>query len=151
VARLRPYLSIGPVVAPADLPRLRAAGVNAILSLQRPGVDLARDAIERMRAACEPAFTFRNVPVTDYDPADLVARLPDVLAVLRALVDDGRIVYVHCTEGVNRAPSVGLAHLVLAESVPLEDALAAVTRAAPMARPYPAVVRWLAAGGPRAS
>jgi protein-tyrosine phosphatase len=139
------------VVAPDDLPRLRAGGVSAILSLQRPDVDLARSAIERMRAACEPGVAFRNVPVTDYDPADLVARLPAVLTVLRALVDDGRVVYVHCTEGVNRAPSVGLAHLVLAEEVPLADALAALARAAPMARPYPAVVRWLAAGGPRAS
>lgn len=145
MAPIRPYLFTGPTVAAADLPRLRARGVGAILSLQRPGIDLTVDAVMRMRVACEPAIAFRNVAITDYDPQAVLARLPEALAALAGFVDEGRIVYLHCTEGINRAPSVALAHLVVHEGLTVDRALADVRRAAPFARPYPAVITWLAA------
>jgi hypothetical protein len=139
-----PWLRIGPGLVPGDLPRLRRAGVRAILSLQEPG-DIAPAAVEGIRVACAapPEVAYRRVPIRDYDPGDLVARLPAAVAELDRLLEGGRIVYLHCTEGVNRAPSVALGHAVLSLGEPCDAALARLRAAHPMARPYDLFIDWL--------
>src|SRR5574341_1861622 len=123
VRRLRPYLYFGPSVYPPDLPRLRQAGITAVLSLQQAGVDLPQAAVDRMRAACAPTIAFENVGIHDYDPEAVIAALPGVLHRLAHLLAHGSVVYVHCSEGINRAPSVVLAYLVRHEGLAVTDAL----------------------------
>jgi len=134
--RIRPKLFVGPAAHPEDILRLRRAGVTAVLSLQEPGRDLPESAIERIRAACGEAVVYRNVGVRDYDPHDLIRRLPAVLDALRALQRDGHVVYVHCCEGVNRSPSVVLAYLVRIEGMDVDAALAHQRAVDPIGRPY---------------
>jgi predicted protein tyrosine phosphatase len=147
VRRLRPYLYVGPSVHPADVPRLRRAGITAVLSLQQAGVDLPRAAIDRMQAACEPHISFRNVGIHDYDPEAVIAATPQALATLEELHGAARVVYLHCTEGINRAPSIALAYLVTRENLDVEAALAALRGCDPGARPYAQLVEWLRARG----
>jgi len=147
VRAILPDLLVGPAIAPADVARLRRAGVTGVLSLQEPGADILATAMARIRAACAapPAIAWRNVAIRDYDPDDLIARLPDALAALAELRAGGGVVYLHCCEGVNRAPSIALAHLVLERAMPLDDALAALAAAHAQARPYREFVRWMRA------
>jgi protein-tyrosine phosphatase len=145
VRHLRPQLYLGPSVHPPDLPRLRRAGITAVLSLQQPGVDLPHAAMERMRAACAPHLVFHNVAIHDYDPDAVIVALPAALARLQGLLGDGRVVYVHCTEGINRAPSVALAYLVLHEALDVDAALSDLRRCDPGVRPYVEVIDWLRA------
>ena len=142
---------MGAGIGPEDVPRLRRGGVTGILSLQQTGPDIRPEAVERIRRACasSPAIAHRNVPIRDYDPHDLIARLPEALAAVRELSGSDRLVYVHCNEGVNRAPSVALGVLVLDRELPVAEALARVERAHPGARPYEEFVRWLAARAAR--
>ena len=144
--RLRAQLHFGPSVHAADVPRLRRAGITAVLSLQQSGIDLPRAAMERMRAACEPRIVFRNVGIHDYDPDAVITALPAALDVLHALIGAGRVVYLHCSEGINRAPSVALAYLVRHESLAVDQALAELRSCDPGARPYAAVIEWLRDG-----
>lgn len=141
--RIRPALFVGPSVHPADLPRLRRAGITAILSLQEPDQDLPLAAIERMRQSCAPHIELHNLAVPDYDPHALIARLAHILPLLRDLLARARVVYLHCSEGVNRAPSVALAHLMRSEGLGIDDALAELRRVYPGARPYAELVDWL--------
>ena len=141
--QLRPHLHVGPSVHPADVPRLRRAGITAVLSLQQPGVDLPRAAMERIRAACEPQIVFHNVGIHDYDPDAVVGALPVALPVLHTLIGDGRVVYLHCSEGINRAPSVAVAYLVRHEGLDVDAALAQLRNCDSGARPYAAVIAWL--------
>ena len=141
--RLRPHLYLGASVHPADVPRLQRKGITAVLSLQQAGVDLPHAAMERMRVACEPRIAFRNVGIHDYDPDAVIAALPATLASLSALIDAGRIVYVHCSEGINRAPSVALAYLVRCERLDINAALVDLRHCDPGAQPYAAVIEWL--------
>jgi Dual specificity phosphatase, catalytic domain len=147
--RLRPHLHFGASVHPVDLPRLQRAGITAILSLQQAGVDLPHAALERMRSRCEPQVIFRNVGIHDYDPEAVIAALPLALPVLHALIGTGQIVYLHCSEGINRAPSVALAYLVHHESMQVDAALAELRGCDPGARPYAAVIEWLRAAATR--
>lgn len=141
--RIRPYLYVGPGILPDDVPRLRRAGVTAVLSLQEPGVDLLPAAIDRVRVVCEPLIVFHNISVRDYDPTAVIRALPDALSRLHDLVAAGRVVYVHCSEGINRSPSVALAYLVRHEKLTVERALSDVRRCHPAAKPYDSVVAWL--------
>ncbi len=145
-----PELLVGPGIAPADVPRLRRAGVTAVLSLQEPGADILDGAMARIRAACAapPEILWRNVAIRDYDPDDLVRRLPEALAALRELVGSGRVVYLHCCEGVNRAPSVALAHLVFDRGLDVETALEALLAAHAQARPYEQFLAWIRSSEP---
>lgn len=141
--RIRPTLYVGPAAHPQDIQRLRRAGVTAVLSLQEPVRDLPEAAIERIREACGESVAYRNVSVRDYDPHDLIRRLPDVLEVLADLHRGGHVVYVHCCEGVNRSPSVALAYLVRSEGLSVDEALAHLAELYPVGRPYAEFVDWL--------
>lgn len=136
---------MGPGIGPHDVARLRRAGVTGILSLQEPGVDIRDDALERIRAACAalPDVAWRNVAIRDYDPQDLIRRVPAAIAALRGLVAERRVVYLHCCEGVNRAPSIALAYLVLERGIALDDALDRLRDAHAGARPYAEFLTWL--------
>lgn len=143
--RLRSYLYVGPGVIAPDVPLLQRSGITAVLSLQEAGVDLLAAAMDDMRRRCEPQIVFRNVAIRDYDPRALILALPIALAALHALVEDGRVVYLHCSEGINRSPSVALAYLVRHEHMPFDDALSELRRSHPLARPYDSVLSWLRA------
>lgn len=130
---------------PADVLRLRRSGITAVLSLQQAGSDLPRAAIERMRAACEPRIAFHNIGIHDYDPEAVITALPETLSALSGLIRNGHIVYVHCSEGINRAPSVALAYLVHDEGIDVDAALDALRSCDPGAKPYAAVIAWLRA------
>lgn len=140
---LHPQLYIGPSVHPPDLPLLYRARITAVLSLQQPGVDLLAAAVERMRAACEPDIAFCNVAIPDHDPDAVIGALPSALTQLHGLIGAGRTVYVHCSEGINRAPSVGLAYLVCHCGFDVDRALGALRRCDPGAKPYAKVIDWL--------
>ena len=60
--------------------------------------------------------------VTDFDQADLRRHLPECVGGLRELIEDGRTVYVHCTAGIGRSPTVVIAYLHWVENWDLEEA-----------------------------
>ncbi len=52
-----------------------------------------------------------RVPILDFDPIDLRARLGRAVDTLDGLMARHRRVYVHCTAGVGRSPAVAIAWL----------------------------------------
>jgi protein-tyrosine phosphatase len=94
-----------------DFENLRALAITAILSLQ-DDEDRGAEGIESERkAAVDAGMVFENVPVKDFSMADLQLRLPTCVAALERLVGQGHTVYVHCTAGVARSPTVVAAYL----------------------------------------
>lgn len=109
---IQPNLWVGPDLREDENFRfLRALAITAILSLQDDG-DRGADGIESERkAAVNAGMVFENVPVKDFSMADLQLRLPACAAALERLVSQGHTVYVHCTAGVARSPTVVAAYL----------------------------------------
>jgi protein-tyrosine phosphatase len=128
---IRPALLIGEYPTPEDAAWLRDEhGVTAVLSLQ-DDADLASKGLRL--AALERAYgahglAFHRVPVPDGDDRNLAARLAEIVALLRGLIEAGGRVYVHCNAGLNRAPTVAIAYLHVCEGLPLEDARTEVKR-----------------------
>jgi len=65
-----------------------------------------------------------HVPVIDFDRAELRRKLPQCVAALSDLLDAGEPVYLHCTAGVNRSPTVAAAFLHWKRGWDLDQAVA---------------------------
>ncbi|MGB9606681.1 MAG: dual specificity protein phosphatase family protein, partial [Bryobacteraceae bacterium] len=82
---------------------------------------------DQIQQWCEAAgLHAAREPVRDFDPENLAERLPDCARALDALVAAGHKVYLHCTAGVNRSPSVAIAWLVWKRGMSLREAYALV-------------------------
>ena len=64
----------------------------------------------RRDAALDAGLAFSNIPIEDFNGAELRARLPAGVAELDRLLKQGHTVYVHCTVGVSRSPTVVAAY-----------------------------------------
>ena len=112
-----------------EIEELRSVGITAILSLQTDE-DLREREIEwERKAALAANLTFRCVPVRDFDAAELQQKLPKCVIVLDRMLKAGHTVYLHCTAGVKRSPTVAAAYLHWCLAWPLERALAHVREA----------------------
>ena len=107
----------------ADFQQLIALKVTAILSLQTEDDLRNRETDWEEKSATRAGLVYRNVPVTDFNPADLQLHLPEGVAVLRQLLREGHTVYVHCTAGVIRSPTVVVAYLHWCEGWELQKAM----------------------------
>ena len=106
-----------------EVEALRAAGITAILSLQTEE-DLGERGIRwQAEAALATNLTFQSVPVTDFDTTDLQLELPNCVLVLDRMLKAGHTVYLHCTAGLNRSPTVAAAYLHWCLAWPLERAV----------------------------
>ena len=107
-----------------EVEELRSVGITAILCLQTDE-DLGERGIKWEEKAAQTAnLTFRSLPVKDFDAADLQQKLPDCVVQLDRMLKAGHTVYLHCTAGAGRSPTVAAAYLHWCLAWPLERALA---------------------------
>lgn len=114
VSAVLPNLLIGEHPTPGDAAWLRRAhGVTSVVCLQDE-FDLASRAIDlpTLRQAYDAcAIRFHHTPLPDGDLAGIAARLDAIVALIGDLIRAGHRVYLHCTAGMNRAPTVAIAYL----------------------------------------
>lgn len=140
-----PELLIGSRPEPvADARHLREAlSVSAVLSLQTDE-DLARQGDTWTAQAghyARAGLVAERLPIVDFDPGDLRGRLREAATALDRLVRTPHRVYIHCTLGLNRAPTVAIAWLAWHRGTPLARAWQQVTRARECAPDFEAL--WL--------
>jgi len=97
-----------------DIERLQQqAGVTAIMNLQTDeDLRSLQLAWEPLRAGClTSGLALLRLPVRDGDSLALAAKLRECVRALDRLLWSGHTVYLHCTAGVNRSPTVAIAYL----------------------------------------
>lgn len=110
-----PRLYVGTFLETADEVEMlrKQVGVTVVLNLQTDediwSGELFGEPFDNLYG--DGCVKLCRVPVRDFDTIDLRQRLPECVATLRDLLDDGQTVYLHCTAGVNRAPTVAIAYL----------------------------------------
>ncbi len=121
-----PELLVGSFPAgPTHIRLLAEEGVRSVLCLQ---TDEDLYAFGRQWHDYEQWYAAEDiepyrVPIRDGDPIDLVAHLPEAVHVLDELIRTRPRVYLHCSAGVGRAPSVAAAYLHWVRGWPLERAI----------------------------
>jgi protein-tyrosine phosphatase len=118
-----PQLVLGPApLDEDDFRHLMAAKVTAVVSLQTEEDET--DGGENERGLAEASgMKFVGMPVMDFDRLELIQKLPGCVEGLQQLIAGGDVVYLHCTAGVNRSPTVAVAYLHWKLQWPLEKAL----------------------------
>lgn len=112
-------------------------GASAVLSLQhdeclrRLHIDYERHVQHGQRIG----LTLRRYPLLDHDLDDQQWGLPGAVTALRELLDARHRVYLHCTLGLNRAPTVALAYLTVIEGMSVASAIRHLQQVRPSAEP----------------
>jgi len=142
LAPYEPRLVVGPGPTElADLDTLRGHGITGLLSLQTDG-DLGARGLSwslLWQLYTQRGIEARRVPIRDFDRRDLGAHIAAGLAALDPLLAAHERVYLHCTAGLNRSPTLALAHLY--RSLGPAHALDALMERHPGAVPYPDTLR----------
>ena len=127
ISEILPELYVGPCpVTTEDLDALRREhGISAVVNLQSEEDirQIGYDWKGLKRHYRQAKMELRHVPIQDFDPEDLRKHLPACVQALNELLRDDHIVYVHCTQGVGRAPTVVVTYLHWIQQWDLDEAL----------------------------
>jgi predicted protein tyrosine phosphatase len=133
-----PDIYIGPYPqTPEHVEMMHEAGITAVLNLQTDE-DFAHHSIPwstLMETYTALEMQVIRCPIPDFNAEALMQLLPDAVRALDAALKAKRVVYVHCTAGMGRAPAVVVAYLVWRRGMTLEDALSHVKARRAVAAP----------------
>lgn len=112
----------------ADIHRLRSeAGITAVLNIHTDddmrSVRLDFPPLETYYKKCRIAL--RRTPMVE-EQTELRAKLCSAIQALSELLAEGHTVYLHCTAGIGRAPTVAIGYLHTCLGWDLDDAIAHV-------------------------
>lgn len=140
-------LIVGPVPSsPEKIAALRAAGVTALLSLQTDE-DLESLSLNwglLWNFMMHNGISGTRLPIVDFDDRALERGLPKAVEALNDAWRAGQTVYVHCTAGVNRSPTVAIGWLMRHGGLSLDAAWRQVREARSCDPNYTALSRYAA-------
>ena len=80
-------------------------------------------------------------PIEDFNPEELYQKLKGAGDLLNNLLVKGKNVYVHCTAGISRGPSVVIIYLVLYHNYSFKDAVELCKKYRPKTSPNYDVIK----------
>lgn len=138
-------LSVGPCPnTPERIRAIKQAGYTAVVSVQTDG-DLTELGLSwplLWKFLVGQGLSCQRVPIRDFDLRALARGLDDAVAAVDELHRGGHRVYLHCTAGVNRSPSVAIAWLMAHQRMELDAAWDLVTARRPSAPHRAAIEAW---------
>jgi protein-tyrosine phosphatase len=123
-------LWVGSFVRPEDVKTLKQMEITGILSLQSDQ-DVTHYSVSQkklLRAYALAEIELRRIPTADFDKEALAANLPRAVEELeKALAPLWAKIYVHCTAGINRGPTLAAAYLIKCHHLSAREAYDYVT------------------------
>jgi protein-tyrosine phosphatase len=122
---LQDRLWVGSYIRPEDMPALRQMGITAIVSMQcDEDLSHLKISLKKLLKACATAdIEFRRIPTRDFDKESLLSNLPGAVAEIETVLGPRWAkVYVHCTAGINRGPTLAAAYLIKTWDMPAQEA-----------------------------
>jgi protein-tyrosine phosphatase len=135
-------LWVGTFVRPEDITLLQKMGVTTVVSLQSDkDLETCNIKVKKLlKAYTKAEIELRHVATPDFDQQALLANLDLCIAELEAaLTPRWAKVYLHCTAGINRGPTVAAAFLIRSRGLSAQEAYDFVTSRR-HCRPYLAVL-----------
>ncbi|HVA81928.1 MAG TPA: dual specificity protein phosphatase family protein [Candidatus Binataceae bacterium] len=134
VSEITDELVIGEYPAPADIEWLKDTyRITAVHNLQ-DDEDLRINGLDARELRGEydaRGIEFVRTPIQDGSTDAMAERLEAALRDLRALMQRGGRVYLHCNAGMNRAPTLAIAYLRAHCQMSLDEAMLHVKRRRP--------------------
>lgn len=141
-------LSVGPCPnTPERIRALKLAGFTAVISVQTDedltGLGMSWPLLWKFIVG--QGLSCQRVPIRDFDLKALAAGLDSAVTAVQDLHRSGHRVYLHCSAGVNRSPSVAIAFLMAHYAMNLDEAWEIVTSRRPSMPHRSAIEAWHAA------
>jgi len=126
-----------------DIELLSGAKVTTVFNLQTEEDFGHRQIDMDMIRSCykEHGIQLVHFPIRDFDRVSLKSLLRRAASMVNDLVCNGHRVYIHCTAGMGRAPTVGIAYLVAHCGWNLDDTISHVRYHHPVSAPNVPVLR----------
>ncbi|CAD8192971.1 unnamed protein product [Paramecium octaurelia] len=139
---------VGSFLYTDELHILQKLGVEAIVNLQTTedliNKDLQEDYFDHIRKSCESyQITYSHCPIQDCNKRSFLKKGMQAHQILKKLMQEGKCVYVHCTDGIQRSIQTVILYLVLDLNYSLEDAIALVKTIRKRSKPIPEVLQQL--------
>ncbi|CAD8127477.1 unnamed protein product [Paramecium sonneborni] len=139
---------VGSFVYCDEIHILQKLGVDAIVNLQTVedliNKDLPEDYFDQIRKTCESyQITYSHCPIRDCNKRSFLKKGKQAYQILKKLVDEGKCVYVHCTDGIQRSIQTIILYLVQDLNYSLEDAIALVKAIRKRSKPIKEVLQQL--------
>ena len=118
-------LWVGCYIRPEEVRYLCQLGITIVLNLQSDrDLDYYAIRVEELLLAYEVAgIEHHRIPIPDFDKQALESNLSHaVYALEKALAPLSSRVYVHCTAGINRGPTLAAAYLVKVRGLSAKEA-----------------------------
>lgn len=130
-------LALGCCPNEGDVNTLIRKGISAVLSLQEHSVEGSPAPL--FLQGVRP-LVWANVPIQDggeggWNGVPTVEGLAAAVAKIQAWHQEGQRVYLHCRQGIGRAPTVAIAYLILARGFHIASAVARVVERHPGSDP----------------
>lgn len=126
-----PNMVIGPYPQSIeDVDALHETGVTAVFNTQTDE-DFVHRGIQwdsLMKQYNKHSIKVVRYQIKDFDRLSLRKRLQGAAAALDELISAGKVVYIHCTAGMGRAPACAVAYLCLVQNWSLDDAVTHVKK-----------------------
>jgi protein-tyrosine phosphatase len=122
---LQGKLWIGESIHPKEVNMLARSYITTVFNLQtdKDMADYGISLKALLAAYQEAGIELRRFPIPDFDLHSLAANLPPCVAELEeALHPTWSRVYMHCSAGINRAPTVAAAYLIRHRSMSAQQA-----------------------------
>lgn len=74
-------------------------------------------------------------PIKDFDAEDLYKKIEHAVEILKAAVVNGENIFIHCTAGMGRAPTVAALYLCMYENMSVIDSVDYIKRFRPIISP----------------
>ncbi|CAK89332.1 unnamed protein product (macronuclear) [Paramecium tetraurelia] len=139
---------VGSFLYTDELHVLQNLGVEAIVNLQTTedliNKDLQEDYFDHIRKSCESyQITYLHCPIQDCNKRSFLKKGMQAHQILKKLMQEGKCVYVHCTDGIQRSIQTVILYLVLDLNYSLEDAIALVKAIRKRSKPIREVLQQL--------
>ena len=121
-------------MVPDDLKKIQSeAEISGVLSLQHDDCLAFWDIkyATMYRTGTVRGLMMERCPIKDFDVQDVRKRLPKAILMLANMLTLEHRVYVHCTAGMGRAPTVVLGYLTLVEGYSPDDAIHLILKGRP--------------------
>lgn len=139
-------LWVGPCPSsPERIRALPAGGITAVVSVQTDG-DLTQLGMSwplMWRFMLAQGLACHRHAIEDFNDRALLAGLDAAVKAVAELRAANHRVYLHCTAGVNRSPTVAIAYLIRHKGLDLDTAWAQVTERRPSMPNRNVLEKWL--------
>ncbi|CAD8127799.1 unnamed protein product [Paramecium sonneborni] len=146
--RIFQNLYVGSFIYIDEITILQELGINAIINLQTVedliNKDLPEDYFDQLSSQSQSqSIVYIHCPIRDCNKRSYLQNGMQAYQILKKLLDQGKCVYIHCTDGIQRSVQTIILYMVQDLNYSLEQAIQQIQMIRPRSKPIREVVQKL--------